>query len=418
MGLAYILGTSYATDAVIELRMPAGLLVAVSILAAPSRANLDPEREFLKFAAEHVDTGILEYEVEVAKFNIPLSDTRALASDGKSFWTVESFNGSRQVFQLGLNFEPLKSYKTPGDAISGIAFDGKSYWSSDVKSDQIYKHDRDWRVLKTIRAPGDWIYGLAFDGNHIYSNDHMRKEVYRHDANGDAVEMFALGHVGLMGIAFHDGFFWGTSGTSGMVFKFDRKWKLVGFFRAAHGGHAGIAFDGDRLMCVDFHDSRIYRYQITGSHPFTSSQKPPPKMTPPGQSYESLVRQLFPDEKLKGKPVAVASLYARYPFLKSNAAVAQERLTNAIAKTGKCALIERSRLDKVAEEIHLGMSGALSRDSAVELGKLAGARYLVVGSLEKDDSGTLLIARLVDVSTGKVLSSGEASFKSASGGGL
>jgi len=68
-------------------------------------------------------------------------------------------------------------------------------------------------------------------------------------------------------------------------------------------------------------------------------------------------------------------------------------------------VVERERLQEVLKEQQLGTSGKLDPRTAARIGKLLGARYLVLGSYF-DALGTFRAdARLVDVETGEIVKS-------------
>ena len=68
-------------------------------------------------------------------------------------------------------------------------------------------------------------------------------------------------------------------------------------------------------------------------------------------------------------------------------------------------VVERERLQEVLKEQQLGTSGKLDPRTAARIGKLLGARYLVLGSYF-DALGTFRAdARLVDVETGEIIKS-------------
>jgi curli biogenesis system outer membrane secretion channel CsgG len=56
-------------------------------------------------------------------------------------------------------------------------------------------------------------------------------------------------------------------------------------------------------------------------------------------------------------------------------------LTNELASTEKFRLVERSKLAPVLEEQDLAASGRVSKSSAAKIGKLTGAKYLVMGTV-------------------------------------
>lgn len=100
-------------------------------------------------------------------------------------------------------------------------------------------------------------------------------------------------------------------------------------------------------------------------------------------------------------------------------------LTNELSSSGKFKIVERSKLDPVLREQDLGDSGRVSQSSAAKIGKLTGAKYLVIGNVssydeksrgggggvsfrgislggKKDDAYIAIDVRVVDTTTGEV----------------
>jgi curli biogenesis system outer membrane secretion channel CsgG len=65
-----------------------------------------------------------------------------------------------------------------------------------------------------------------------------------------------------------------------------------------------------------------------------------------------------------------------------------DMLTNELADTGDFRMVERSKLQHVLGEQDLGASGRVSRHTAARIGKLTGARYLVMGSISSFQQNT------------------------------
>jgi curli biogenesis system outer membrane secretion channel CsgG len=58
-----------------------------------------------------------------------------------------------------------------------------------------------------------------------------------------------------------------------------------------------------------------------------------------------------------------------------------EMMTTELYQSGLFSLMERERLDYVAEEIRLGQSGLMDPSTAPELGKIKGAQYTMTGAV-------------------------------------
>ena len=60
-----------------------------------------------------------------------------------------------------------------------------------------------------------------------------------------------------------------------------------------------------------------------------------------------------------------------------------DMLTTALVKSGKFMVIERQQLEKIMKEQSLGMSGAVTAQSAAQVGKLLGVELMVTGSVNE-----------------------------------
>lgn len=110
----------------------------------------------------------------------------------------------------------------------------------------------------------------------------------------------------------------------------------------------------------------------------------------------------------KAKPT-VAILYFDYQgkneemlLLKKGLA---QMLISDLSGSDAYQIVERDRLQEIIEELKLGQSRKIDKSTAAKIGKLLGARYMVLGGYF-DVMGTLRVdARVVEVETGKILKS-------------
>jgi TolB-like protein len=81
-----------------------------------------------------------------------------------------------------------------------------------------------------------------------------------------------------------------------------------------------------------------------------------------------------------------------------------------LSKISGFKVVEREQLQKILAEVALGQSGAIDESTAPQVGKLLGAKVLMLGSFMRDLGDAIRIdTRLVEVETGKVLKAEEAS---------
>ena len=108
-----------------------------------------------------------------------------------------------------------------------------------------------------------------------------------------------------------------------------------------------------------------------------------------------------------------------------------DALAGALVRTERVRLVERQRLESLAAEQKLSLSGAVDTNTAVKLGQMLGAQMVVLGAVtsvsvreegrsvkfaEKTDRWVEVEveARLVDIETGELLAAGRAIGKTSS----
>jgi TolB-like protein len=82
-----------------------------------------------------------------------------------------------------------------------------------------------------------------------------------------------------------------------------------------------------------------------------------------------------------------------------------QMLISDLASLDGVRLVERDRLEEVLAELKLGASGKVDQATAAKVGKLLGARYLVLGGYFDLMQQLRADARVVEVETGKVIDS-------------
>ncbi|MBU0713168.1 VWA domain-containing protein [bacterium] len=80
-----------------------------------------------------------------------------------------------------------------------------------------------------------------------------------------------------------------------------------------------------------------------------------------------------------------------------------EIMVTDLSLCDKITLIERSRLQEILDEMHLALSGVVNEKQAVEIGELAGANAILVGSIISGGGVYRIDARLVDVASAEIL---------------
>jgi len=95
------------------------------------------------------------------------------------------------------------------------------------------------------------------------------------------------------------------------------------------------------------------------------------------------------DEKLAKKRVDVA---------------VGELFTARLLRGGSFKLLERSQIDQVMKEQALGLSGAIDSATAAQVGKLAGARLAILGTVARVGKAYQISSKLVDAQSAEIIS--------------
>ncbi|MDO8803449.1 MAG: CsgG/HfaB family protein [Elusimicrobiota bacterium] len=101
---------------------------------------------------------------------------------------------------------------------------------------------------------------------------------------------------------------------------------------------------------------------------------------------------------------------AIFPF-QTDEALAKKRINFAVSelymeqlhKTGGFKLIERMQLDTALKEQKLGLSGAIDSETAAQVGKMIGARLLLIGSVSRMGKSYQITARLIDAESSAII---------------
>ncbi|MDD2804104.1 MAG: CsgG/HfaB family protein [Elusimicrobiales bacterium] len=101
--------------------------------------------------------------------------------------------------------------------------------------------------------------------------------------------------------------------------------------------------------------------------------------------------------------LAVAAFTAGQGVTETEAAVIRNMVEDALVKTGKFRVVERSKLDFILAEKKLAYAGLSEERTAAELGRVSGAALAVSGSVTKYPDGYLILAHLVDAASAATL---------------
>jgi len=202
--------------------------------------------------------------------------------------------------------DTLKSFATPGHCPQGLTFDGEYLWSSDRKTDMIYKINPDdgapvdslpapaymplsltWdgRLLWCVDAGEEFIWGinpetgiaertiwcpvsrpggLAFDGENLWIADDGENKLHSISTD-DGTTMTTIpaptSHPGAL--TFDGTYLWVADRFKDMIYMvMPNNGDVIICFKAAGPYTSGLAHDGKNLWSVDYQTDLIYRHVV------------------------------------------------------------------------------------------------------------------------------------------------------------
>ena len=100
-----------------------------------------------------------------------------------------------------------------------------------------------------------------------------------------------------------------------------------------------------------------------------------------------------------GISIAIISVNADDSF---EGEYALEELTFNLVRTHKFRIVDRHNLDVIRAEQHFHYSGEVSDETAVSIGQLTGAAFVITGSISARESANYFRIRVLDVQTGQI----------------
>ncbi len=128
-----------------------------------------------------------------------------------------------------------------------------------------------------------------------------------------------------------------------------------------------------------------------------------------------LLSAIFPFCSFSQTSVGVMSFknngQADYSYLSDGIA---DMLSTTLANSNEVRLVERGQLNRVTDELKLGLSGLVDEKTAAEVGKLTGATYMVLGSFINLGKSLRMDVKVVETQTAMVIPGATASVKASS----
>ena len=104
----------------------------------------------------------------------------------------------------------------------------------------------------------------------------------------------------------------------------------------------------------------------------------------------------------EAKPTLAVLDVAGKEVTQSRLDLVYEYIIDIVNQTGDYTLVERKEIDKALQELELSLSDIVDEKTAVQIGKISGAEYMLLSSLNLEEGTYYLSMRVVSVETAKI----------------
>lgn len=123
---------------------------------------------------------------------------------------------------------------------------------------------------------------------------------------------------------------------------------------------------------------------------------------------ENLFREMTCDLKLKDRGVvAISGFIGKTGESSGLTELLNEMAVTEIGKIDTLTLVERERLGDLLVEQNLSLSGLTDTSTAIEIGRLLSASYLITGSVIEMESSVVIFGRIINVESGEIESAAQ-----------
>jgi len=207
-----------------------------------------------------------------------------MAFDGKAFWTVD--RQTDKLYRIDpASGEVLATLTAPGYFCTGLAWDGKYLWvadmdftntSSESYCGKIYQLDtQSGRTLKVIMAPASDPQGLAWDGAYLWVSDNGTDELYQVSAeDGTTIREFKAPAGEPGGLTWDGSCLWASDHTRNELYRIEPKSGRVIMILPSPGPYPwGLAWAENSLWNVDYQTDKISQIIVFADPPYTRSKE-------------------------------------------------------------------------------------------------------------------------------------------------
>jgi transglutaminase-like putative cysteine protease len=204
------------------------------------------------------------------KTPLAIHHATGVAWDGRSIWVAD--RKTDMFYRLDPSSgAALDSLPSPGYFPSGLAWDGKLLWSTDVTDAKIYATDvSTGRTVVAFDAPASGPTGIAWQGSALWLCDNSERRISKIDpTDGTTIVSFKAPATDPRGIVFGGGYLWCSDRLKDQIYGIDPDNGLVVIILDAPGKFSwGLAWRDGRLLNIDYQDDALYEVVVKDAQRF------------------------------------------------------------------------------------------------------------------------------------------------------
>jgi len=206
-----------------------------------------------------VKTKQLNVRDVVYKFRAPGNAPSGIAWDGKTLW----HSNEGVIYKLDERGNILKKMSRRYRGANGLVWASGKLWMSNARQRKIYALDGVGDVIKSFSPPGNLPFGLAWDGKNLWHSDLNTQSIYKMGLNGSIIESFKVPFAHPSGIAWDKYYLWVAAPEEQKIYKLSEKGDVVSSLSSPALSPKDIALDGQYLWVVDGLTKNIYKLNKT-----------------------------------------------------------------------------------------------------------------------------------------------------------
>ncbi len=220
----------------------------------------------------------------IKRIAAPSPCTTGLAYDGKAFWTVD--RDTDKLFHIDpADGSVLATLDAPGYFCTALAWDGKALWVADMDftntsaedyCGKIYQVDvKTGRTLKVIMAPGADPQGLAWDGTTLWVSDNGSKEIFQISPDdGTTIRTLKAPAGDPRGLAWDGNYLWLADRSQDELYRIDPAKGRVIMILPSPGPYPwGLVWAENSLWIADYQTDEIAQVAVFADGAYTRSKE-------------------------------------------------------------------------------------------------------------------------------------------------